>query len=131
MRYGLTLWLMIAGSASAQDFVITERWQPPAVVVQPKRVERVQQATRVTMRWNISGDWSPTEAQTRSHLQREHGVSTIGMTHQQMLRLHDSLHDGGQVPTRRVYVNSGTQWHNPSDCPGGVCPPRRRAVGVR
>ena len=123
MRYALTLWLLMAGPAMAQDFVITERWDPPAAAVQVKRVVQPKRVARVTMRWNIRGDWSPSEAQTRQHLQSEHGVSTAGMTHQQMLSLHDSLHDGRSSGTIRMQSAGG--------CPGGVCPPRRRASGVR
>lgn len=114
--------------AEASGWVITESRVKTRTVVTHPQVKRVE---RIRMRWNISGDWTPAESQTRGHLEREHGVSTDGMSHQQMLELHDSLHDGRRVPVRRIHVNVGTQWHSPSDCPGGVCPPVRRVFRVR
>lgn len=113
MKYALAILLaaVLQASAVAQTFVVTERWTS-----RPAAGKRV---ARVTMRWNVSGNWSPTEIQTRQHLEREHGVQTSGMTHQQMLDLHDSLHDGRRVVRQSLRVQSS--------CPGGVCP----APGVR
>lgn len=122
MIRGLILWVLITGTAMAQEFVVTERWQPAAAVVTRTKVKRVE---RVRMRWNISGDWTPTESQTRGHLEREHGVSTDGMSHQQMLDLHDSLHDGRSRTVLRQDVRVR------SSCPGGVCPPQQRFYRVR
>lgn len=71
------------------------------------------------MSWNIQGDWSPSESETREHLQNDHGVSTAGMTHQQMLSLHDSLHNGTKTVSKAV---SKPVVYAQSSCPGGVCP---------
>lgn len=76
----------------------------------------------VRMQWNIEGDWSPTESQTRNHLESDHGINTAGMSHQQMLAAHDAVHNGRQyaIKSRPVQVSS---------CPGGTCPPRRMRFG--
>jgi len=70
----------------------------------------------IRMQWSMDGDWTPTEYQTTVHLQKRHGVSTDGMSHQQMLDLHDSLH-GSAVQTRRVRIISRGSY-----CPSGRCP---------
>jgi thiol-disulfide isomerase/thioredoxin len=70
----------------------------------------------VRMKWNVQGDWTPTVGQTAEHLQGTHGVSTEGMSLQQMLDLHDSLH-GSAVQTRRVRLVSRGVY-----CPSGRCP---------
>ena len=74
------------------------------------------------LRWNIEGNWNPTILETSSHLAREHGIDTNGMTHQQMADIHADLHDGKQVAMKSkpvVLVNRGS-------CPGGVCPTNTR-----
>jgi hypothetical protein len=45
--------------------------------------------------WSFPGDLD-------SHLEREHGVSTAGMSRQQKLDLHDSLHEGTAPAVRRA-----------------------------
>lgn len=75
------------------------------------------------LRWNVSGNWNPTILETSSHLAREHGIDTNGMTHQQMADIHADLHDGKKVGTKSTpvqFVNRG------SSCPGGVCPTNTR-----
>lgn len=47
----------------------------------------------LSMRWNIAGDWTPSLQQTLSHLREIHNFDATGMTLQQMLTLHDALHD--------------------------------------
>lgn len=76
----------------------------------------------VRMQWNIEGDWSPTESQTRAHLESDHGISTVGMSHQQMFATYDAAHNGRQyaIRARPVQVQS---------CPGGYCPPQRFRFG--
>lgn len=104
------LWLSLCPLAvEASGWVITESRIKTRTVIR---------AAPPRMRWNINGDWSPTESQTRIHLEREHGVSTSGKTHQQLLDLHDSLHEGRSRTVRQRYRTR-------SSCPGGVCPPQR------
>ena len=77
----------------------------------------------IRMQWNIEGDWSPTESQTRAHLESDHGINTAGMTHQQMLAAHDAAHNGQQYAIRQRPVQI-------SSCPGGKCPsPQRNRFG--
>ena len=99
----------------------TRTVETPRKVV-TRTVEQIVQpsasSARVHMRWNIQGDWSPSMSQTRRHLEQEHGVSTAGMSHQQMLDLHDALHEGRRAPARSVSRVRVQQ----SNCPGGVCP---------
>ena len=47
----------------------------------------------LSMKWNIQGDWTPTVQQTAAHMLEDHGISVDGLTHQQMLKMHDLLHD--------------------------------------
>lgn len=65
-----------------------------------------------------SGHWSHDNEPIDFHLQTDHGVGTSGMSHEAMLSLHDSLHEGTRTassPPMRSAVRS-------SNCPGGVCP---------
>lgn len=70
-----------------------------------------------------------------SHLAGTHGVDPSGMTHEQMLSLHDSLHESGQLASspmvmapatvRQRSVTRQSSTYAPavmSNCPGGVCP---------
>lgn len=49
--------------------------------------------------WTYPGDLA-------SHLQGAHGVSVGGLTREQMLNLHDALHEGRKVPGRRQAVQA-------------------------
>lgn len=87
-----------------------------------RAVAAVKPYQPVRMQWNIEGDWSPSESQTRAHLESDHGISTAGMSHQQMLQAHDAAHNGRQyaIRSRPVQLQS---------CPGGVCPQQRFRFG--
>ena len=76
-------------------------------------------SARIHMRWNIRGNWSPAMEDTRRHLETEHGVSTAGMTHQQMLDLHDAIHEGRRVTSR---AKTTAMVKRGGGCPGGMCP---------
>lgn len=59
-----------------------------------------------------------------NHLTRDHGVSVNGMTQEEMLSLHDSLHESGRPVMRSQPAVS--------NCPGGVCPvPQQRTFLFR
>ena len=100
--------------------VLNGKW---AYFTQPKSVS-VSVSTPVnyssgyydgTSQWTYPGD-------IRSHLATSHGTtSTAGMSQDQMESLHDSLHNS----TRKVMQPFRVQRSN---CPGGVCPPQRRAL---
>lgn len=65
-----------------------------------------------------------------NHLASGHGVSTSGMTREQMLNLHDSLHEGAvkqnnMYTTTYSYPSQSTSWTY-SNCPNGRCPTRVR-----
>lgn len=47
----------------------------------------------VSMKWDIEGDRTPTLEQTAAHLRDDHKIDVTGLSHQQMLRLHDAIHD--------------------------------------
>ena len=118
MRRLLIVIVLLASAMPSygSEWVITES----RVKTKTKTVVRlVEKPQRIRLRWNINGSWSPSEQQTRSHLEGQHGIVTAGMTHQQMLDLHDALHEGRSVTSRskttvRVQQSGG--------CPGGVCP---------
>jgi len=102
------------------------------------------------LRWNVSGNWNPTILETSSHLAREHGINTDGMTHQQMADLHADLHDGktsGGAPVGSIFPNNRTsavtsqrtsvrslpqrvrfvgrsKYQTFQSCPSGRCPTR-------
>ena len=56
-----------------------------------------------------AGHWSY-PGSIENHLAATHGMSSSGMSREQMLALHDSLHEGSRAPVSQ------------SGCPGGVCP---------
>ena len=98
-----------------------QKLKPSVQPVQKKTVST--QAVR--MRWNIQGDWSPTEQETRNHLEKDHKVNTAGMTHQQMLDKHDALHSGRSITVSRAVQPVRTM----QSCPGGVCPQPSQSGG--
>jgi len=67
------------------------------------------------MRWNISGDWSPSDRKIADHLRSDHGVDVSGMSRAQMLATHDAIHDAEEGRKTSSY-SSG------SSCPPGGCP---------
>lgn len=124
--------------------------QPSTMIVaQPVGTRLTSDGTR--LRWNVSGNWNPTILETSAHLEREHGINTDGMTHQQMADLHADLHDGktgGQPPTGAMFPNyrtiavtssrpvirsvsrgksiyRGSNYSTQQSCPSGRCPQRR------
>jgi len=99
--------------AEASGWVITESQVTTRTVIRAE-------PQKVRLRWNIRGNWNPTEAETRQHLEREHSVQTGRLTHQQMIDVHDSLHDGRERTVIRQHIRTR------SFCPGGICPPMRR-----
>ncbi len=104
--------------AEASGWVITETRIKTRTVIR-------SEPQKVRLRWNIRGNWNPTEAETRQHLERDHKTFTDGMTHQQMLDLHDGLHQGRVRTVLRQDIRVR------SSCPGGVCPPQQRFYRVR
>ncbi len=67
------------------------------------------------------GHWSY-PGEIGNHLAKDHGVSTAGMTREQQLQLHDSLHEGTQVVVRSSQPVMPVVSYPTSNCPGGVCP---------
>jgi hypothetical protein len=66
---------------------------------------------------NRPGHWTY-PGTINGHLESTHGVSTAGMSREQMLDLHDALHEGSVVAP-----SAGRPVAMPvSNCPGGVCP---------
>ncbi len=113
-----------SASATVPDN-ITNDSQPNAAIVVESGAART---ASVRMKWNIEGNWKPTEAETAEHLRNDHGVDVTGLSHQQMHDLHAKIYDGQHVVASAVksrpvqYVNRG------SSCPGGVCPTNTRSV---
>jgi hypothetical protein len=62
--------------------------------------------------WTYPGDIA-------SHLQNDHGQSVSGMSVDQQLTLHDSIHESQRSGVTRTVTRSNLQSGN---CPGGVCP---------
>ena len=69
-----------------------------------------------------------------SHLQSTHGINTSGMSKEQMLSLHDSLHEGrvsNTQPTPVQQTTYSTKSYSTSSyrtCPPGGCPSERRGI---
>lgn len=98
-------------------------------------------ATVVTSPFARAGHWSY-PGEISNHLATDHAVQTAGMSREQMLNLHDSLHEGTasalQVAAPMVNVQTFAPARPPilqrsapvqvpvqvqtSNCPGGVCP---------
>lgn len=111
--------LMKSTLAAATAPVAPKPTPKPAVKPIAKPVSK---STKVHMNWNISGDWSPTEKETREHLIEDHGrtpESLDGLSFQALLDLHDSLHYGTKTASKSV---SKPVVYAQSSCPGGVCP---------
>jgi hypothetical protein len=111
--------LLLCSSAFGQDiFKPTGRYavEPVKPIVVPSKKTTT---SSVHISWNIKGDWSPTEAETRNHLINDHGQTSESLkdlSFQQLLNLHDSLHNRSKPISKSVSFNVS------SSCPGGVCP---------
>lgn len=75
-------------------------------------VTRSVQVNRSAGHWSFPGTIS-------SHLQNTHRVSTVGLTREQMLELHDSLHEGRTttVIVKPTVVQPATQTFTPTKAP--------------
>ena len=62
-----------------------------------------------------------------SHLKTVHGVDASGLTREQKLTLHDSLHESVKSKSVPVYQSTATR----STCPRGGCPPAQQSYSVR
>lgn len=80
------------------------------VIVEPSGKVRLAWARPRSGHWTYPGSID-------SHLQAGHGVSTSGMSQEQMLSHHDSLHESTRQSLPVTRVQSG--------CPDGVCPTPR------
>jgi hypothetical protein len=112
--------------ANASTSVVYQQQQPRT----PLRTA----AAVVTAPLARAGHWTY-PGEISNHLAGDYGVSTAGMTREQMLNLHDSLHEGSasavRVQTPYVNVQTFAPARPPliprsapmaSDCPGGNCP---------
>lgn len=101
--------------------------EPPKVrseVVQSMPV--VVQSTPVAMPIVRSGSHWTYPGDITSHLEADHGQVVKGMSIEQQLSLHDSLHESQRVMgTARTVTRSRVQ---SGGCPGGVCPTSSRGV---
>jgi hypothetical protein len=44
-------------------------------------------------RWNVNGDWTPSEEEIRDHLLHAHGIDPGGVGLEEMLTVHDNHHN--------------------------------------
>lgn len=102
--------VVIPGVSAYPTFAIVRKSDrfPVATVVGPvpaaQLIARIPKPAAVpadpdpplSMKWNIEGDWTPTTEQTANHMLEDHGIFVDGLTHQQMLKMHDLLHDTAQ-----------------------------------
>lgn len=93
------------------------------VVVYKSAVGPVRAVTRtVTAPIARAGHWTY-PGEIGNHLASSHGVSSAGMSREQMLDLHDSLHEGTSVRAVQYSPVSSTRAGVAvSNCPGGNCP---------
>lgn len=102
------------------------------VVACKSAVGPVRAVTRtVTAPVARAGHWTY-PGEISNHLASSHGVSTAGMSREQMLDLHDSLHEGTSVSAVRYSptVSSTRVGVAVSNCPGGNCPTSSSARGA-
>ncbi len=86
--------------------------------------------------WTYPGSHNdPTGVHIKNHLANEiHGINTSGMSKEQMLSLHDSLHEGrvsNTQPTPVQQTTYSTRSYSTSTyrtCPPGGCPSERRGI---
>lgn len=77
--------------------------------------------SKLSMKWNIEGNWNPTIKETAEHLLQDHGFRADGMTHQQMHDHHAAIHEGRTGTTGTV-----VRYSQPAaECPNGRCPTSR------
>ena len=93
------------------------------VVAYKSSVGPVRAVTRtVTAPIARAGHWTY-PGEIGNHLASSHGVSSAGMSREQMLDLHDSLHEGTSVRAVQYSPMSSTRVGVAvSNCPGGNCP---------
>lgn len=96
--------VLIPGVRSYPTIAIVRRSDqiPVAQFVGPVSAQELQKripkptpanAANLMFRWNIEGNWSPTQKETAAHLMQRHKIDVTNMSHQQMLAIHDALHD--------------------------------------
>lgn len=44
-------------------------------------------------RWNVNGDWTPSQEAIQEHLASAHGIDPAGLSLEQMLAMHDNDHN--------------------------------------
>ena len=68
-----------------------------------------------------------------SHLKATHGVDPSGLTREQKLTLHDSLHESGKSKSAPVYSTPSPVYQTAtrSTCPRGGCPPAQQSYTIR
>jgi hypothetical protein len=130
-----------AGSAVVQTASAPVYQAPPASTVRTGPVRTL--AAVATAPIARAGHWTY-PGEIGNHLAKDHGVVPSGMTRQQMLDLHDSLHEGTQTnfqlstpmvnvqafsPARPPLIQRSQPAKAPmqvqfSQCPEGGCPPQ-------
>jgi hypothetical protein len=115
-------------SALAAEPVKKANDSHPASMIVAEAGSAVSLPSPVKLRWNIEGNWSPTQAETAAHLRDDHKVSTTGLNHQQMHDLHADLHEGRTAQTVAVKAKPVQILNRGSSCPGGFCPTNTRTT---
>lgn len=143
---------VVQSYGSAGSTVARQEPRPPVVantvvVQQQPRTPLRTAAAIVTAPIARAGHWSY-PGEISNHLANDHGVQTNGMSREQMLDLHDALHEGQATWTQSPTVQSFTPARPPliqrsvatptlapplpqSNCPGGVCPQPRSILQPR
>lgn len=116
---------------SAGSSVVASATSPTLVVQQPPRTPLRTAAAVVTAPIARAGHWSY-PGEISNHLAKDHGVNASGMTREQMLNLHDSLHEGTAVSSQTPSIQVFNAARPPvfprstpvqvQNCPGGNCP---------
>lgn len=80
-----------------------------------QQIEDLEKLVAYRQRWTYPGSID-------GHL-RQHGVDPTGLTHEQKIALHDSIHDiSGPTRAGELVPQVQTVKYNVQNCPGGSCP---------
>lgn len=105
---------VVKSSGGSSGTVVQNVYSQP-VVSQPVYSAPV---VRSSNHWSYPGDIS-------THMQTAHGQDVYGMSVEQQLSLHDSIHESQRGGVTRTVTRSNVQ---ASNCPGGVCPTNASTV---
>jgi hypothetical protein len=109
-----------SSSGGSSGAVVQNVYSQPVVKTVVQSVPVASVPVQSSSHWTYPGDIT-------SHLQTTHGQNVSGMSTEQQLSLHDSIHESQRGNVSRTVTRSNVQTSN---CPGGVCPTNSNSNSV-